>query len=128
LFPNRFLGVVGAHIGFPIQHLCLSNDRKVCASISYDECVKFWNVEHFLNIKLDASSKSKSKKMKNKKLSTSGKAENFFSDLCENKDDSSENDSSSYDDSSNDEDDDDDQNNSDSSDNEPKTHSKKKVK
>ena len=50
--PNRFLGIVGKHDGFPIQNLCLSSDGNVCASISHDENVKFWNVENIKDIKI----------------------------------------------------------------------------
>jgi hypothetical protein len=86
ILPNRFLGVLGNHSGFPIQRLCLSGDANVCASISHDNFVKFWNVENIKNTKLNASSKSKSKSLKNKKLTSSGKAENFFADLIDTPD------------------------------------------
>ncbi len=99
ILPNRFLGILGSHSSdFPIQKLCLSNDRNVCASISHDECVRFWNVENIKEKVLNASSKSKSKKLKNKKLTVKGKAENFFSDLIEDeKDDDDDDDDESED-------------------------------
>ena len=58
--------------------MSLSSDRQVLASISHDECVKFWDMSNLSNIKIDASSKSKSKSSKNKKLASNGKSVNFF--------------------------------------------------
>ena len=45
----------------------MSSDGNVCASISHDENVKFWNVENIKDIKIDAQSKSENKKLKNSK-------------------------------------------------------------
>ncbi len=84
------MGVVGGHDGFPIMHLTLSADGNVVASISHDQRVKFWSVEEIRKIKLDAQSKSENKKLKNKKLSQSGKSDNFFADLDENKNEDSD--------------------------------------
>lgn len=92
--PNRFLGVVGNHDGFPIQKIDLSSDKSVCASLCHDQCVKFWNVENLKNINIDAQSKSKNKTLKNRKLTSKGKSENFFSDLIEEKDDDEDSDDS----------------------------------
>lgn len=86
IHPNRFLGIVGSHNQFPIQNMCLSSDGNVVASISHDECVKFWNVENIKSIKIDAQSKSTNKSLRNKKINSSGLSDNFFADLCENKD------------------------------------------
>ena len=106
IFPNRFLGVVGSHDDFPIQKLCLSSDKNVCASISHDEYVKFWNVENIKHRTLDAQSKSKSKSAKNRKINAFGKSESFFSDLIEEKDEDSEEDDSSDEEGSDESDDD----------------------
>lgn len=94
------MGIIGSHDDFPIQHLTLSSDRKTVASISHDECVKFWNVEGLEYKSIDPSSKSKSKALKNQKLTAKGKSENFFSDLIDDKgskkdDDESDDDSDS---------------------------------
>jgi len=107
ILPNRFLGILGNHDGFPIQSMCLSSDGNVVASISHDEYVKFWNVENIKSLKIDAQSKSKNKTLKNKKINSKGKSDNFFADLCEeeNKEDSDESDDS--DDESDDDNDDD---------------------
>lgn len=116
LYPNRFLGIVGNHKDFPIQRLCLAPDGDVCASISHDDYVRFWNIASIKNKKLDAQSKSKSKSLKNKKLTSSGKADNFFSDLLENEDDSDEEKGSSGDDDSDDDSSQDDEDSDESSD------------
>ncbi len=112
--PNRFLGIVGKHDGFPIQNLCLSSDGNVCASISHDENVKFWNVENIKEIKIDAQSKSENKKLKNKKITAKGKSDNFFSDLVEKQND--DEDESSEDDDDDNQSDSDDTEDSDDSD------------
>ena len=117
ILPNRFLGVVGQHDGFPIESLCLSPDENVCASISHDEYVKFWNVKNIKSIRVDAQSKSKSKKLKDKKITTKGKSENFFSDIIEKEDEEDdENGSSDDDDSDDDSNEDSDSDDSDDSD------------
>jgi hypothetical protein len=86
--------------------MCLSNDGNVCASISHDNSVKFWNVENIKNIKLNASSKSKSKSLKNRKITSSGKSENFFADLIDEEDDEEEDGSDEEEDDSDDDSDD----------------------
>jgi len=98
IYPHRFMGIIGSHEDFPIQHLTLSSDRKIVASISHDECVKFWSVEGLEHKSIDPSSKSKNKLLKNSKLTAKGKSENFFSDLIDKKD--SKNDDSDSDDES----------------------------
>jgi len=108
IFPNRFLGVVGGHDGFPIMQLALSADGNVAASISHDQRVKFWNIEEIRKIKLDAQSKSENKKLKNKKLSHNGKSDNFFADLDDNKkEDSDDSDNSDEDENESDRDEED---------------------
>lgn len=102
--PNRFLGVIGGHDGFPIQKLALSNDSNVCASIGHDEQIRFWDVENLKSRHIDAQSKSKSKVLKNKKLNLKGKSDNFFADLIEN--DQEHDDDDGDDDDDNDDDDD----------------------
>lgn len=95
------MGIIGNHEDFPIQHLTMSSDKKVVASISHDECVKFWNVEGLEHKSIDPSSKSKSKVLKNKKLTVKGKSENFFADLIDEKE-SKDGDGDSDDDSDSD--------------------------
>lgn len=47
LFPNRFLGTVGHHEkGYPVERLDVSHDGTLIASLSHDECVKFWNISY----------------------------------------------------------------------------------
>ena len=84
----------------------MSSDGNVCASISHDEYVKFWSIENIKTIKIDAQSKSKNKTLKNKKISVSGKSENFFADLDDKageEDDSDESDEEDDDDDASDE-------------------------
>lgn len=84
VLPNRFMGIIGNHENFPIIKLALSPDRKTLASIAHDEYIRFWNIDGLDSKVIQASSKSDSKKLKNKKI---GKNENFFSDLIEEKND-----------------------------------------
>ncbi|RNA43412.1 WD repeat-containing 55-like [Brachionus plicatilis] len=86
ILPNRFLGVVGNHNGFPIHKLNLSSDKNICASLCHDQKIKFWNVENLKHKNMDAQSKSKNKSLKNTKLTAKGKSENFFADLVDGKD------------------------------------------
>lgn len=112
IFPNRFLGILGNHDEFPIQSMCLSSDGNVVASISHDECVKFWNVENIKTLRVEDKKKTKSKSLRNKKINVKGKSDNFFADLCENKED--EDDDSDDDDSDDDDSDDQESNDGDS--------------
>lgn len=45
--PNRFMGVIGEHPGYPIERLSLSKDLEFIASSSHDYMVKFWNISSF---------------------------------------------------------------------------------
>ena len=76
----------------------MSSDGNVCASISHDEYVKFWSIENIKTIKIDAQSKSKNKTLKNKKISVSGKSENFFADLDDKADENDDSDEEDDDD------------------------------
>ncbi|XP_033216117.1 WD repeat-containing protein 55 homolog [Belonocnema kinseyi] len=82
LFPNRHLGVVGQH-NFPVERLDISNDGTLIASSSYENDVKFWNVQYFED--LDASFKIKGGKQKQVKhhlpSSKFNNASDFFADL-----------------------------------------------
>ena len=42
--PNRILGVVGEHEGFPVERMRLSGDGTLLGSCSHDKRVKFWDV------------------------------------------------------------------------------------
>eukprot|EP01114_Cavostelium_apophysatum_P019492 TRINITY_DN6300_c0_g1_i2.p1 TRINITY_DN6300_c0_g1~~TRINITY_DN6300_c0_g1_i2.p1 ORF type:complete len:396 (-),score=111.35 TRINITY_DN6300_c0_g1_i2:82-1269(-) len=43
--PNKFIGVIGDHQDFPVEHMKLSRDKRFLASTSHEDVVKFWNVE-----------------------------------------------------------------------------------
>jgi hypothetical protein len=61
----------------------MSSDGNLCASISHDETVRIWNVEHVKNMRVNAQDKVKSKTLKDRKITNKGKSENFFEDLIE---------------------------------------------
>eukprot|EP00281_Chroomonas_sp_CCMP1168_P027158 CAMPEP_0206248846 /NCGR_PEP_ID=MMETSP0047_2-20121206/20590_1 /ASSEMBLY_ACC=CAM_ASM_000192 /TAXON_ID=195065 /ORGANISM="Chroomonas mesostigmatica_cf, Strain CCMP1168" /LENGTH=366 /DNA_ID=CAMNT_0053674523 /DNA_START=51 /DNA_END=1151 /DNA_ORIENTATION=- len=42
--PNKLLGVIGEHEGYPVEHLAVSFDKKYLGSCSHDNTVKFWDV------------------------------------------------------------------------------------
>lgn len=47
IHPNKLLGMVGEHEeDFPIEKLCITEDRRVISSISHDNCVRLWSVAH----------------------------------------------------------------------------------
>ncbi|KAL7468627.1 hypothetical protein ACHAXS_008868 [Conticribra weissflogii] len=48
LMPNNFLGVLGAHDGFPVEGLAWSAGRKMLGSLSHDEYIRLWDGS-FLN-------------------------------------------------------------------------------
>mmetsp|Transcript_16961 Transcript_16961/g.34547 ORF Transcript_16961/g.34547 Transcript_16961/m.34547 type:complete len:555 (-) Transcript_16961:40-1704(-) len=48
LMPNNFLGVLGAHDGFPVEGLAWSSGRKMLGSVSHDEYIRLWDGS-FLN-------------------------------------------------------------------------------
>eukprot|EP01130_Rhizamoeba_saxonica_P015573 TRINITY_DN7031_c0_g1_i1.p1 TRINITY_DN7031_c0_g1~~TRINITY_DN7031_c0_g1_i1.p1 ORF type:complete len:318 (-),score=67.10 TRINITY_DN7031_c0_g1_i1:125-1078(-) len=43
IHPNQLLGVIGGH-DFPIERMLLSHDKRLLASASHDNTVKFWNL------------------------------------------------------------------------------------
>jgi WD40 repeat protein len=42
--PNRLLGVLGDHDGFPVEDLQFSRDRGLIGSLSHDDIVRMWDV------------------------------------------------------------------------------------
>ncbi|XP_064636952.1 WD repeat-containing protein 55-like isoform X2 [Lineus longissimus] len=105
ILPNRFIGVVGQHDGFPIENMCISQDKTLLASCSHDQKIKFWNLENVKKEKIDQTRKAK-KSNKTKTLNTSAVNSNFFADLEERTDEK-------VNDCDNDSDDDDDESDSD---------------
>jgi hypothetical protein len=98
ILPNRFIGVVGEHDGFPIENMCVSHDKTLLASCSHDQKIKFWNVQNVKKEKIDQTRRAK-RGNKTKPLNTSAANSNFFADLEEKHDDKgADNDDSDSDD------------------------------
>ncbi|CAH1777728.1 unnamed protein product, partial [Owenia fusiformis] len=85
ILPNRFLGNVGEHDGFPIESLSQSHDCKYVASCSHDQKIKFWNIEEMdkESEKIDVRKKA-TKKSKEKTLNTAANRDDFFSGFDDN--------------------------------------------
>ena len=83
ILPNRFLGVVGEHDGFPVESLSLSHTGDMIASCSHDHKVKFFSVSELENISVNTKRKAK-QSIKSTPLK-SAKHSDFFSDLVEDK-------------------------------------------
>ncbi|CAG2248453.1 WD repeat-containing protein 55,WD repeat-containing protein 55 homolog [Mytilus edulis] len=109
ILPNRIIGVVGDHEKFPVENISLSHDKKLLASCSHDQTIKFWNIDDLDEQRV--SDKKKKKSNKSKLLSSAGKKDDFFSGLAEGT--GASNDSSDDDDSEDDDDDDSEDDNSD---------------
>ena len=113
ILPNRIIGTVGEHPGFPVEALSLSHCGQWLASCSHDQLVKFSDVREVLAQKVDGHKRLKRTEQR-KVLSSKAAAElDFFGDLDPSKGESSkqadDDQGSSEDDSSdNDSDDDDD--------------------
>ena len=48
ILPDKLLGVVGDHEGFPVEELRFERDRRVIGSVSHDELIRLWDAS-FLN-------------------------------------------------------------------------------
>ncbi|XP_062591946.1 WD repeat-containing protein 55-like isoform X3 [Saccostrea cucullata] len=106
ILPNRFLGVVGEHDEFPVENLSLSHDKKILASCSHDQTIKFWRVDNLKKEKVNTRKKAK----KSNKPKYLAPKDDFFAGLAEGesstKDNEKKDDSDSDDDESDDSDDD----------------------
>ena len=49
LMPDKLLGILGDHDGFPIEELKWSYDRKVIGSTSYDDLIRMWDASILLD-------------------------------------------------------------------------------
>jgi len=43
IHPNKFIGAIGEHGEFPVERIKLSKDKRLLASCSHDNTVKFWS-------------------------------------------------------------------------------------
>ncbi|GAB1601786.1 WD repeat-containing protein 55-like [Argonauta hians] len=77
ILPNRFLGVIGRHVDFPVENLSLSRDKKYLASCSHDQTVKFWNLDVLSDIEVNDQEKAK----KSSRTSSLNKKDDFFADF-----------------------------------------------
>lgn len=82
LFPHRFLGVIGDHDDLPVNSLTIDSESVILASCGHDQKIKFWDVEHFHQLGKLEKRKSKASDV-NKRLTSKGTQENFFSDLLD---------------------------------------------
>ena len=99
--------MVGEHTGeFPVENLALSRNKKLLASCSHDQKVKFWNIESIKKEKVNV--KKKAKKSNKSKYLKSSQQGDFFSDLVDSTHDEKASGSKSDSDSNDDDDDDDD--------------------
>lgn len=45
ILPNRFLGVLGRHGDLAVENLGVCRDKRLLASCSHDQTIKFWNLD-----------------------------------------------------------------------------------
>lgn len=45
ILPNRFLGVLGRHGDLAVENLSVCRDKRLLASCSHDQTIKFWNLD-----------------------------------------------------------------------------------
>lgn len=79
LFPNRFLGVIGDHNGFPVERMTISRCKTWLASCSHDNQIKFWNVSEVAKQKVDGHKKADRKNVSKPCAADS----EFFKDLVD---------------------------------------------
>ena len=58
LQPNKVLGVIGDHEGFPVEGMGASCDRTLLASFAHDETVRFWDVSDMASAMEDTVDRS----------------------------------------------------------------------
>ncbi|XP_041477354.1 WD repeat-containing protein 55-like isoform X2 [Lytechinus variegatus] len=80
MLPNRFLGIVGEHEELPVESMTVSFDSKYLASCALEDKIRFWGVEHLQKTNVDPRGKA-GKNDASKRLTGSGKEDNFFADL-----------------------------------------------
>lgn len=81
--PNKLVGILGEHSDFPIECLSWSRDKKLLASSSHDNTVKFWDVAYLFEDDDDDGEDEGSGKKKGAKKSGAGGAGSKFTSLPE---------------------------------------------
>lgn len=76
VLPNQVLETVGVHGDFPIESITTSHDNRLLASSSHDHVVKFYDVERFGEMVVEAPTKKSKKAAKSQP-----KSDGFFADL-----------------------------------------------
>ena len=93
--PDRLLGVLGDHDGFPVENLKFSHDRKIVGSISHDVNIRMWDASILTDDDFDEDVKGGSSSMEEDGLeAVSGQASSGLSnsspvarDKCDSEDD-----------------------------------------
>lgn len=80
MLPNRFLGIVGDHEELPVESMTVSFDSRYLASCALEDKIRFWGVEHLQKTNVDPRGKA-DKNDSSRRLTETGKQENFFADL-----------------------------------------------
>jgi len=81
ILPNRIIGTVGEHPGFPIEALSLSHCGQWLASCSHDQLVKFSDVREVLSQKVDGHKRLKRIDQRKVLSSKAATEQDFFGDL-----------------------------------------------
>jgi len=81
ILPNRIIGTVGEHAGFPVEALSLSHCRQWIASCSHDQLVKFSDVREVLSKKVDGHKRLKRTEQRKMLSSKVAAEQDFFGDL-----------------------------------------------
>ncbi len=98
IHPDRFLGVLGDHGGFPIEKLIFSRDKKVLGSVSHDISIRLWDSSILFNDD-DNDDKGDCNMDEDNEIEANAKSGNNSDDEWEDFDDSEDDDDNSMDDS-----------------------------
>ncbi|XP_043924963.1 WD repeat-containing protein 55 [Protopterus annectens] len=83
ILPNRVVGVVGQHLGEPVEQIAKSHDGHFLASCGHDQKLKFWDISALSSLKVSDYKKKKIWKLQSLTKKAFGR-DDFFADLVEN--------------------------------------------